>query len=104
MIFKNEGLACSGPIAFECSDVFGNAGGDALCGPDLGGNFSADPLFCLVRWPDFGFSGLQNGSPCWPGNHPSGAECGRIGVEDSNPTCETRTEVKTWSAVKRAYR
>ncbi len=65
-----EGLICDGtsPVV-SCTDIFGNAGGDALCGDDAGGNFSADPLFC----GNVGFEyNLNLTSPCAPGLHPSG--------------------------------
>jgi len=42
-----KGLFCNGgSMTVSCSDVFGNAGGDDLCGTDAGGNISADPAFC----------------------------------------------------------
>jgi hypothetical protein len=55
----------------SCTDIFGNAGGDALCGTDGGGNFSLDPLFCGTAGYEFN---LTDGSPCVPGN-PSGGVC-----------------------------
>ncbi|MHC4363513.1 MAG: right-handed parallel beta-helix repeat-containing protein, partial [Planctomycetota bacterium] len=60
-----------------CCDLFGNAGGDTLRGIDGGGNFSADPLFCDPTNDDFT---LNNTSPCLPGNHPDGEDCGLIGA------------------------
>lgn len=69
------GLLCDGgaPVV-SCSDVYGNSGGDALCGTDAGGNFSADPQFCgTVDRP----YNPAAGSPCAPGNHPGGPQaCG----------------------------
>ncbi|MEE9269069.1 MAG: right-handed parallel beta-helix repeat-containing protein [Candidatus Krumholzibacteria bacterium] len=61
-----------------CCDFFGNSGGDNLPfdSRDGGGNFKADPMFCVP--PD---SGLLSISPCAPGNHPDGLDCGRIGAE-----------------------
>ncbi|HPF70067.1 MAG TPA: right-handed parallel beta-helix repeat-containing protein [Candidatus Krumholzibacteria bacterium] len=53
-----------------CSDLWGNAGGDAVCGTDGGGNFSLDPQFCDAGAGSFG---LQGTSPCAPGNH--GGSC-----------------------------
>ncbi len=42
---------------------------------DLGGNFEADPLFCdQVDYL------LREDSPCLPGNHPEGMDCGTIGA------------------------
>jgi predicted outer membrane repeat protein len=73
-----EGMFCNlangGSAVVSCTDVFGNAGGDALCGTDMGGNFSLDPLFCGTVGFEYN---LQTGSPCIPGNHPGGpTECG----------------------------
>lgn len=59
---------------FGCNDIWGNSGGDDWEGENLGGNFSADPLFCDLGGEDFR---LQPGSPCWPGS-----ECGLIGASD----------------------
>jgi PKD repeat protein len=60
---NGPGLICN-PNAFptvSCSDVWGNALGNALCGTDGGGNFSANPLFCDPVMLDLG---LRQGSPC----------------------------------------
>lgn len=43
----------------------------------LSGNISADPLFCSAPTQDYS---LAAGSPCLPGNHPNGANCGQIGA------------------------
>ncbi len=66
-------------VAIECSDVFGNSGGDWVgCLEDLegmGGNVSLDPHFCDPDADDFSLNVV---SPC-------GAElstCGRIGAFD----------------------
>lgn len=66
-----------------CCDVYGNAGGDALCGADGGGNFAADPLFC-----DTVFYKLGVGSPCADGcdggivGAPRGA-CGVSAIDET---------------------
>ncbi|MEZ4647578.1 MAG: right-handed parallel beta-helix repeat-containing protein [Candidatus Eisenbacteria bacterium] len=63
-----------------CSDIFGNAGGDGLgVATDGGGNFSLDPLFVD---PDANDYRLLPTSPCAPGKHPGGEDCGRIGAYD----------------------
>lgn len=66
-----QGIYClSATPVISCTDIWGNAGGDALCGTDLGGNFSADPLFCGSAEKPWG---IQSASPCADGNHPDGA-------------------------------
>jgi hypothetical protein len=77
-----KGLLCDeeGSFNVSCTDVFGNAGGDALCGTDGGNNFSQNPLYCDLASNNFY---LQAASPCLPGQHPNGAgACGgsRIGA------------------------
>ncbi len=75
-----DAISCSDVVdepQISCCDVYGNAGGDALCGADLGGNFSLDPEFINAAAGDFH---LLGSSPCLPGNHPSGASCGLIGA------------------------
>lgn len=77
---KGLGLYCddfSDPVT-TCSDFFGNEDGDGICGIDGGANFSADPLFCDLANDDYR---LDTGSPCLPGNHPQGADCGNIGAQ-----------------------
>jgi hypothetical protein len=63
----------------SCCDLFGNAGGDYVgrIGGQIGidGNFSADPAFCDTLNGDFT---LGDCSPCLPGNHPDGYDCGGI--------------------------
>jgi hypothetical protein len=64
---SGQGLYCiSATPVVSCSDIFGNAGGDAVCGTDGGGNFSLDPGFCDL------IGGLNPGGPCEAGNHPDG--------------------------------
>jgi hypothetical protein len=79
IIASNEGRAveCSydSQVDWRCSDLYRNEGGNAICGNDLGGNFSADPLFC--NHDDYTLDGQ---SPCLPGNHPDGVDCGLIGA------------------------
>lgn len=62
-----------------CCDLFGNAGGDyvgRIAGQmGIDGNFSADPAFCDTLNGDFT---LGDCSPCLPGNHPSGYDCGGV--------------------------
>jgi hypothetical protein len=75
---ESEAILCEGGhIEIGCCDLYGNDGGDELCGEDLGGNFSDDPLFCDQESGDYR---LDAHSPCLPGNHPDGVDCGLIGT------------------------
>jgi hypothetical protein len=71
---------------FSCSDIFGHPDGDwtgSIAGQlGVNGNFSVDPLFCLLRNPEEPWS-LKDSSPCLPGQHPAGGDCGRIGAFDA---------------------
>jgi len=79
-----RGMACdesSVPVV-SCTNIFGNALGNTICGTNGGNNFSLDPLFCNLAGNDFR---LQAASPCAPGQHPNGtAACdgSRIGAKD----------------------
>jgi hypothetical protein len=69
-------------LTLACNDVWGNGGGDWVSVPDPSGsdgNVSIDPLFCQVEADNFA---LEAASPCRPGNHPDGADCGIIGAID----------------------
>ena len=74
-----EGIVCAGncDIVLNCSDVYGNPGGDLTeCIRDqfgTRGNFSRDPLFCSPQTGDFH---LQPASPCIP----ESTGCGLIGA------------------------
>lgn len=97
------GLLCdsSNPL-LSCNDIYGNAGGDDFCGTDNGGNFSACPSFCFA---DGGSFILCDESPCAPGNHPYGYDCGIIGAFPVGCSCsQTQTEPATWGAIKSMYR
>jgi hypothetical protein len=89
-----------------CCDVYGNKGGDwtELIAEQLGtnGNFSADPRFCDTAGGDFT---LEDCSPCLPGNHPDGYDCGdSIGASGSGCVCDTATEPASWGKLKAIYR
>ena len=93
-------------ISASCTDIHGNAGGDWI-GPiasynGTNGNFSLCPSFCNA---DFGDFHLCDGSPCLPGNHPTGRNCGVIGAWDAGCSCgPSRTEPSTWGAIKSMYK
>jgi hypothetical protein len=89
---QGQGIYClSASPTFTCCDVWGNVGGDALCGVDGGGNFSLDPVFCVqVGAREEAIGAIAASSPCMPGNHPDGpAACDGdlIGAVESG--CET---------------
>ena len=75
-------VCSSGTPTVQCSNVWGNDGGDALCGTDGGGNISLDPQFCGP-----GDYRLGSGSPCLNvcgeaiGAYPVG--CTNTGVGDT---------------------
>jgi len=102
-------IACddgtSSPVLY-CSDVFGNVGGDWTgCIEDqLGenGNISADPRFCGADCGDFS---VESCSPCLPGNHPDGYECGGvIGAFGEGCSCGTVATPSTWGSIKALFR
>jgi hypothetical protein len=101
-----EAVTCeySSSATLSCSDVFGNEGGDfvgCIASQDtLDGNFSADPLFCDPVNDDLT---LRPDSPCMPGNHPYGADCGLIGAMESG--CgPISIESDSWGKVKERFR
>ena len=71
-----QGIFCSDstPVV-SCTNIYGNADGDDVCGTDDGGNFSADPLFCGTEGREYN---LTSASPCAPGNHPDSACDGEL--------------------------
>ena len=84
-----------------CSDLCNNTGGDWVdCIADqygVNGNFSADPRFCDVLDDDFT---LEGHSPCLPGEHPHGYDCGLIGALGYGCGDPTASVPTTWGAVK----
>ena len=82
-----KGIYCStgSNPTLTCCDIYGNAGGDELCGVDGGGNFSADPLFCGEASGDLR---LHPESPCLPDNNTCGVLIGAEGAGDcAYPDC-----------------
>jgi len=86
---EGEAIRCGASLQVECSDIFGNSLANDICGQDLGGNFSLDPIFC----DDLSISTT---SPCAPSHAPAG--CGLVGAHD--PTCTSAVEHVTWGRVK----
>lgn len=69
-------------LILACTDIQGNEGGDWV-GPlagleSLDGNLWTAPLFCDPSNGDYTVSGF---SPCLPGAHPDGFDCGLIGAQ-----------------------
>ena len=77
----------------SCSDVWGNAVDDNLCGTDGGGNFSLDPQFCVpvgFGLRDVAIGAIDANSPCMPGNHPDGPQaCGGALIGAVDTSCDT---------------
>jgi hypothetical protein len=93
-------------VSLTCCDIYGNAGGDWTgCIADqsgVNGNISADPLFCAAEDGDFS---VESCSPCLPGNHPDGYDCGGvIGAFGEGCACGATTEPTTWGTIKAMYR
>lgn len=93
-------------IQLSCCDIFGNEGGDWVgsIADQLGidGNFSACPSFCSLETGDYH---LCDQSPCAPGNHPAGDDCGLIGALDVGCACgPSKTESSSWGGIKGLYR
>jgi hypothetical protein len=102
----NVGINCyfpSNPI-IACNDVFNCQDPYAGHCPDktgIDGNFSQDPEYCGVDGSGNYF--LQSDSPCAPGNHPDGHDCGLIGAHEVK--CgEVDAQSKTWGNVKMLYK
>jgi parallel beta-helix repeat protein len=100
------GVLCvlsSSPI-FACNNIFlpenQRYGGDCSDQTGLNGNIAVDPQFCGI--PDGGNYYLQADSPCAPGNHPDGDDCGLIGA--FGVSCgAVSTRAVTWGAIKAMY-
>jgi len=105
--FSGEGgglsVNAAAPLTIGCTDIYGNAGGDGIPAHavDTGGNFSLDPRFCGERG-SFDFA-VRGDSPCAPGNHPAGMDCGQIGAKAAG--CGgVGVEKRSWGAIKTRYR
>ena len=99
-------VCCSGGTIFPiCCDIFGNSDGDwGGCIADqegVNGNISADPEFCHPLSGDFT---LCSSSPCLPGNHPDGDDCGLIGAFGEGCSGPSAVEHVSWGEVKKLFR
>jgi hypothetical protein len=93
-------MTCAGGSAplTNHSIVFGNAGGDALCGTATS-NLSVDPLFCGMDTQDLTLCG---NSPCLVGNNAWGEAVGALGVGCGS--CTSPVQPVTWGRLKSLYR
>lgn len=96
------GEVCGGDAVWTCSDLFGNAAGNAPCGPPGSTTFSADPLFCSDPLLS-GMVEVRDDSPCAPGSEARPNACGRIGAGLVGCVAQALRPV-TWSAFKGLYR
>jgi hypothetical protein len=92
------------PIVFECNNIFNTTfdpSAQCLATINQQHNFSADPEFCGI--PGSGLYTLQSDSPCAPGNHPDGVDCGLIGALPVG--CgEVEAKAKSWGQIKAMMR
>jgi hypothetical protein len=89
-------------FSINCSDLYGNgdAENDSAVVNNFPSCFIADPQFCGISGS--GNFYLQSDSPCAPGNHPDGSDCGIIGALPV--LCgSVKTETRTWGSVKALY-
>ncbi|MFH1501874.1 MAG: right-handed parallel beta-helix repeat-containing protein [Candidatus Eisenbacteria bacterium] len=77
--------------------VFGNAGGDSLCGSHANNAFE-DPLLCGVPLGDVG---LCDNSPCLPGLNPWGEHIGAL--MDGCGACNSPVNYTSWGLLKASY-
>lgn len=103
MGLRGIGVLYSNP-QFVCNNVFGMSVsyyGGYPPQTGLNGNINVDPQFCGM--PGSGNYSLQSDSPCAPGNHPNGVDCGQIGALGVG--CGTvKTQPTSWGAIKAMYR
>ena len=87
----------------ECSDVYGNTGGDALPGGfvDGGGVISLDPLFCGP--PGSGEYRLASESPCLPNDDSDEIMCPPMGALGAGCSAVS-VESSSWGAIKGLFR
>jgi len=78
--------------------IFGNAGGDSLCGIHTD-NLFVDPAFCDLAGGDLT---LCADSPCLPSNNPWGESIGALG--EGCLGCSSPVEPRSWGRIKALYR
>jgi parallel beta-helix repeat protein len=104
IVITDRGVECyssSSPI-FQCNNIVAPQRyiGDCSDQTGIDGNISVDPQFCGISGS--GNYYLQSDSPCAPGNHPRGYDCGLIGAFGLG--CETvPTKSRTWGYIKSLF-
>ncbi len=89
-------------LDISCSNLFGNgsARDDSSTAEYIPSCFVAGSQFCGV--PGSHNYYLQSDSPCAPGNHPNGGDCGLIGALPVN--CgKVDLKAPTWGTIKSLY-
>ncbi len=95
-------FSANSAVTVACTNTYANPVTNDLPANaiDDGGNFTANPLFCgSVDSMDYR---LGAGSPCLPGFHPEGADCGQIGAIGACPSTPVRP--RTLGQIKAMYR
>ncbi len=93
-------MTCNGGAAPSTSRsiVFGNAGGNTLCGT-VDDNLALDPLFCGM---DAQNVSVCANSPCLAANNAWGEAVGALGVGCSS--CGSAVQPASWGGIKSLYR
>lgn len=104
IVVAARGVECvnSPSPVFQCNNIVAPQRyfGDCSDQTGINGNISMDPQFCGVDGS--GNYYLQSASPCAPGNHPDGYDCGLIGAFGLG--CETvPTKDRTWGYIKSLF-
>ncbi|NIO29254.1 MAG: hypothetical protein GTO29_11955, partial [Candidatus Latescibacteria bacterium] len=103
IVYKGTIWCFGSSLALECNNVFiPSRPITEICTVPIGtnGNISADPQFCGIEGS--GNYYLQDDSPCAPGNHPDGYDCGLIGTFGVSCGIDPVTQ-KTWGIIKSLY-
>jgi hypothetical protein len=107
--FNRRGIySISTAVYLDCNNVWGNQEFNYRLTffPDptgTNGNISADPQFCGVNPDISGNFYLQSDSPCAPGNHPDGFDCGIIGKYSVG--CGSVSAMRSsWGEIKGLFR
>ncbi len=100
------GIACvlSFLPVIECNNIYDadhRYAGNCSDQTGVNGNISVDPEFCGIEGS--GNYYLQYDSPCAPGKHPDGYDCGLIGAFGVSCGTDPVTQ-KTWGIIKSLYK